>query len=194
VGKDEGTRWRPFEEARAFAQDLRFKSQGQWYAWAKTDERPPDIPYNPGEIYTAHGWAGWGDWLGTGYVANRKRLYRSFEEARAYARNLGLKNGAAWVAWAKSDARPPDIPANPAGHYRDKGWAGMATGSALGTRCAAHARAALAAGWHLYHSRGGHSVWRTAEGRKVLTGSGTPSDTDTIHIVRRLLRRAGLAV
>ena len=47
-----------------------------------------------------------GDWLGTGTVARRLRQYRSFKEARAFVRSLGLKSEAEWCAYCKSGKKP----------------------------------------------------------------------------------------
>jgi hypothetical protein len=52
----------------------------------------------------------------------RCRNWRPFEEAREYARGLGLKNWHEWQAWAKSGKRPKDIPSNPREIYGVKGW------------------------------------------------------------------------
>ena len=38
-------------------------------------------------------WKGMGDWLGSGYIAPNDRQYKSFEESRAFVRQLKLKNG-----------------------------------------------------------------------------------------------------
>jgi hypothetical protein len=72
-----------------------------------------------------------GDWLGTGVVASQLRQYRSFEDARSFARALVLKSRAGWKAFAQSGQLPPDIPANPWNTYKDKGWVSM--GDWLGT-------------------------------------------------------------
>ena len=77
-----------------------------------------------------------GDWLGTGTIAPRLRLYRSFKKARAFARALSLKNRDEWNQFCKGKfpekgTLPPDIPATPHNSYTDKGWAGM--GDWLGT-------------------------------------------------------------
>jgi hypothetical protein len=48
--------------------------------------------------------------------------WRSFTEARAFARGLGLKTWRGWQAWSKSGERPSDIPGNPAVTYRDDDW------------------------------------------------------------------------
>ena len=71
------------------------------------------------------GWAGIGDWLGTGRVSNRQRQFRSFSEARAFVRRLGLKSEKEWREFRKSGRKPADIPTNPNVAYADSGWAGM---------------------------------------------------------------------
>jgi superfamily II DNA or RNA helicase len=116
--------YRPFEEARIYVHSLGLKSQTEWRDWCKSSAKSDDIPAHPSEIYKDKGWVSWGNWLGTGSIADSKRIYRPFEEARAFARSLGLKNGAEWLTWSKSDAKPDDIPANPPQTYKDKGWAG----------------------------------------------------------------------
>jgi hypothetical protein len=59
--------WRPFTEARAFAQALGLKSQSEWAAWRKSGARPMDIPTNPYSTYEE--FICWSDWLG---VTNRR--------------------------------------------------------------------------------------------------------------------------
>lgn len=56
--------FRPFEKARAYVRNLSFKNQKEYTKWAKTNERPQDIPYSPPETYKTKGWVNWGDWLG----------------------------------------------------------------------------------------------------------------------------------
>jgi hypothetical protein len=50
--------------------------------------------------------------------------WRSFQEARAYVRTLGLKSSTEWNKYSKSGERPHDIPSNPHTVYRDdwNGW------------------------------------------------------------------------
>jgi hypothetical protein len=43
-----------------------------------------------------------GDWLGTGRIATHLREYLPFEEARIFARGLGLKSQSEWDALARS--------------------------------------------------------------------------------------------
>ncbi len=114
----------PYEEARAFVHSLQIKGETQWRNWLKDDNKPEDIPAQPSHVYKDKGWTGWGDWLGTGTIASYNRVFRSFEEARDFVHQLQLKNKDEWVDWAKTEARPDDIPANPPSPYKDKGWLG----------------------------------------------------------------------
>src|SRR4029434_2621394 len=98
--------------ARKFARGLSLKTGGEWRDYARSDKKPADIPVNPRSVYAKTGWAGMSDWLGTGAIATHLRQYRSFEDARAFVRSLGLKSGAEWWDYAKSDKKPADIPVN----------------------------------------------------------------------------------
>src|SRR5262249_50808091 len=123
--------WRPFEDARAFVRDLGLKSAVEWTDYCKSGKKPDDIPSSPEYIFADAGWAGWGDWLGTGTVSLHFRKYRSFKKARAFARGLGLKSWSEWRNFCKSGNRPDDIPNAPHMLYAEEGWAGM--GDWLGT-------------------------------------------------------------
>lgn len=133
--------WRPFEEARAFARELKLKSQTEWTAFCRGElatkgRRPEDIPTNPHNTYANTGWKGMGDWLGTGTIAPRLRQYRPFREARAFARKLKLKSQTEWRNFCRGrmpqfGRLPQDIPANPGITYAGKGWKGF--GDWLGT-------------------------------------------------------------
>jgi hypothetical protein len=100
-------------------------SQKEWREFTKSEKFPPDIPANPARSYKHKGWAGMGDWLGTGTVAPRLREFRPFNPARERARSLELKSWTEWKAFCKSGNLPQDIPAKPDWVYRDEGWAGI---------------------------------------------------------------------
>jgi len=116
--------FRPFAEARAFSRGLGLKNAFEWNAYSRSDERPADIPSDPGKVYKDSGWLGMGDWLGTGYVHTAKRVFRPFAEARAFAHGLGLKGKDEFQAYSSSGKRPADIPSNPWDVYKDQGWVG----------------------------------------------------------------------
>ncbi|XRB10150.1 methyltransferase domain-containing protein [Pycnococcus provasolii] len=120
VGKVSGE-YRSFEDARVYVRTLGMKSQKEWKAWSLSGARPHDIPGKPEATYKSSGWTSLGDFLGynDGNVAGE---YRSFEDAREYARTLGLKSRDAWREWIKSGACPHDIPSAPDKMYKSSGW------------------------------------------------------------------------
>jgi DNA invertase Pin-like site-specific DNA recombinase len=104
------TRMRSFRKARAFARSQGHRSCLEWRAWARSPERPRDIPAKPEQTYAE--WRGWPDWLGKSMLP--------FRTARAMVRRLGLKSNREWYRWAMSKARPPNIPFNPSTTYRNQ--------------------------------------------------------------------------
>ena len=120
-----------FEETREFAQSLNLKGKEDWAEYWKSVEKPDDIPYSPDKTYKDKGWNGWGDFLGTGRIANRDREFLSFEEAREFAHFLKLETRNDWAEYCKSGQKPDDIPSTPDKTYKGKGWNGW--GDFLGT-------------------------------------------------------------
>jgi len=90
---------------------------------------PADIPTAPERVYKDE-WQGYGDFLGTGNVQNKKRQFKSFEEARKFVRGLGLKGFIEWNEYCRSGEKPDDIPRGPDKVYKDK-WINY--GDFLGT-------------------------------------------------------------
>jgi superfamily II DNA or RNA helicase len=116
--------YRSFDAAREFAQNLRLKHKHEWVAFTQSGKLPDDIPAAPQQTYSDQGWRGYKDWLGSSYTAAKFRTYRTFEDAREYARSLGLKSQKEWGDFAKSGKIPDDIPANARTVYIDDGWVG----------------------------------------------------------------------
>ena len=114
--------WRPFEEAREFVRSLKLRNQTEWKEYLESGERPNDIPSSPDSNYKNNGWINWGDWLGTGSIATKNRVYLSFKEAREFARSLKLNAQREWFQYAKTDEKPDEIPADPTDDYKNDGW------------------------------------------------------------------------
>jgi hypothetical protein len=66
-------RHRSFKRARAFVLGLNLKSGTEWRDYCMSGKKPADIPNVPHKVYANDGWAGFGDWLGTGRVAAPRR-------------------------------------------------------------------------------------------------------------------------
>ncbi len=100
------------------------KNQEEWAKYAKGGNKPEDIPAGPARVYKDKGWKGYGDWLGTGAIANQKRRFYSFEESKKIIHSLSLDSRTHWREYVKSEKKPQQIPANPPGVYKRhwKGW------------------------------------------------------------------------
>ena len=121
--------FRSFEEGRKYVHNRQLKNQEDWLRYTKSGNKPDDIPASPEKAYKGK-WKGIGDWLGTGRVANRYKIFRPFEEARTFARSLGLKSEKYWRSYCRSGEKPEDIPYSPNEVYKEQ-WIGM--GDWLGT-------------------------------------------------------------
>ena len=119
--------WRSFEAARTYAQGLGLPNKAAWIRWCATSgHRAHDVPARPHKVKQYKGkWVSWGDWLGTGAVARGvPKQFRSFPDARAFARSLHLSSLRAWHRWCKDGDRPEDMPSLPSSVYAGQGWAG----------------------------------------------------------------------
>jgi hypothetical protein len=94
------------------------KSSAEWWTWSRIPgNRPPNIPASPRTVYEE--WNGWGDFLGTGKRHATRSKCLPFEEARAFARSLGLASATEWTGWCKSDKRLLTMPTNPHIVYKE---------------------------------------------------------------------------
>jgi hypothetical protein len=118
--------YRDFNSARNFVHTLGIKSSSEWFKYCKSNKKPDDIPANPRIVYNKSGFVNMGDWLGTNAIAPFLKEYRDFYSARNYAHSLGLKSSEEWFQYAKSNNKPNDIPSNPRGVYKNKGFVNMA--------------------------------------------------------------------
>ncbi len=117
-------RKKSFAQARRWARKQGLKSEQEWRDQTKkVGWLPFDIPVNVYQTYKRNGeWTSWGDFLGSGNVYNRKRPrrkkvpYRSFDDARKWARAQEVKSKAGWLKLKL----PDDIPVNVSQDYKDE--------------------------------------------------------------------------
>jgi len=126
LGKEEKQNFVSYQEAENFAKTLNLSKMSEWFEWCKRANRPSNIPTNPQNIYKDKGWESWGVFLGTGVVADVKKIFLSYEEAKKVVKMLNLKNAKEWKKYSASDKRPTNIPAGPNEYYKKnnewKGW------------------------------------------------------------------------
>jgi superfamily II DNA or RNA helicase len=111
-----------FQDAREYVRALKLKGQKEWVQFCKSGLKPIDIPSNPDQAYKNEGWTSYGDWLGTGRIANFNKIFLDFKLAKDYVHQLKLKNSREWRNYCKSGKKPDNIPSSPEKTYEQLGW------------------------------------------------------------------------
>ncbi|CAN1593123.1 SF2_C_EcoAI-like domain containing protein [Candidatus Pelagibacterales bacterium] len=115
--------WRPYEEAKKYVHSLKIKGVDEWRKYTRSKKLPIDIPLSPDKVYKKQ-FEGFGIFLGTGYIANALRKYRSYDDAKKYAKSLNLRTTTEWENYTKLKDFPKDIPVN-IGQVYQKEFEGM---------------------------------------------------------------------
>jgi hypothetical protein len=120
---DQLREFKPYNVAKKYAQSLGLKNQKEWFEHTNSKNFPIDIKKYPPN-YKEH--KSWGDFLGTGTIADRFKKFKSYEAAKKYAQSLKLKNRYEWKKKTKSKDFPKNIPMAPENFYKTKktwkGW------------------------------------------------------------------------
>lgn len=114
-----------FQKAKEYAKKLGVKTTGEWFRLYSEGKITTEIPKYPNQVYKTDGWKTWGDFLGTGKVADHEKKYLPFEAARSFVRKLELQNSKDWKAFCDSTEFPQNIPKTPSNTYKSSGWKGM---------------------------------------------------------------------
>ena len=110
--------FRSFEDAREFVRKLKLSGQKDWTEYCKLGNNPKDIPSNPNQVYKKE-WKNMGDWLGTGNISDRYKVFRPYKDAREFVRALNLKGRKGWIEYCESGNKPDDIPTTPWVVYKE---------------------------------------------------------------------------
>ena len=99
-----------YETAKKMIGKFKIKSQKEWFVFCKSGKKPNNIPISPANVYNNKGWISWGEFFGTGKVADNVKKYRSFTEAKKFVHKLKMKSQMEWHSFAKTNKKPLDIP------------------------------------------------------------------------------------
>lgn len=58
-------------DVKNWVKNFNIKSKNNWYSFLKSYKIPDFIPKTPREVFLNKGWVSWGDFLGTGKIANK---------------------------------------------------------------------------------------------------------------------------
>ena len=111
-----------YDEAKKFVRKNRIKTYNEYNKFYKSRMGKIPLPGSPIAYYRNKGWISSGDFFSTGVVAHYLRKYRSFENAREYARELKLESVSEWRAYFKKNIKPDDISLSPHNTYKNRGW------------------------------------------------------------------------
>ena len=120
--------WMPFQDARKFVRSLKFKNEIEWEEYAKSTDKPKNIPRTPFNVYKNQGFVSMPDFLG---YDSKFQDWLSYDDALNFVRKLNLKSTSDWRKYIKSNSYNIRIPKAPNNHYKDKGW--VSFGTFLGT-------------------------------------------------------------
>lgn len=68
-------KYRPFIEAKAFAQSLNIRTKAEWLDICDTDKCPKDIPRRPDLYYRdSNGWVSWNNFLGANLLSKENTI------------------------------------------------------------------------------------------------------------------------
>jgi len=100
-------KFKSYKDAKIFAISLNLKGQKEWQKYTQSNKIPKDIPTAPSIFYKKQGtWTTWGDFLGTGTIANKNKEYLSVQEAKPTLQKLykeyGIASGSDWQKFAKT--------------------------------------------------------------------------------------------
>ena len=122
----EQSQFLPLEEARLIVVVQNFKRSQDFEDWS---DRPANIPADARHFYK-EAWRGWEYFLGVGPAIeplgpNEPKGFLPFDQAWPLAQRLmqefGITDLAGWKVWAKTSARPRNIPTDPYAAYLGKG-------------------------------------------------------------------------
>lgn len=112
LGKKKPDLYSTYVDARAAALELGIKTQSEYNSRYRED---PRLPSKPLERYAGTGWTNWFDFLGK----KKPDPYSTFVDARAAARELGIKNQTEYISRYRQD---PKLPFAPYQCYAGVGW------------------------------------------------------------------------
>jgi len=113
-----------FNKAKLFAQSKRITSTKEWKDYVKSKGLPDNMSSNPQGIYKQR-WKGWGDFLGTGRIADQLKVFYGFKKSKSIVSKLKLNNKNQFHILRKTKKISVKIPYNPDKTYkRSKEWKG----------------------------------------------------------------------
>lgn len=111
------SKYLPFEEAREYVRNQRFKSVSDWYIYRR--RKPKYIPNEPDVVYKDFGWINFKDWIGKDIEYDKKYLH--YEEAKRLLKKLKINTKEKWIGFSQNNVEA-NIPQFPDQYYGNSSW------------------------------------------------------------------------
>jgi hypothetical protein len=108
-----------YTEVKTYVQALGLKTQHDYFRWRKSGNRPETIPSSPNIVYTE--FEGWGEFLGTGRIANQDKKYWNYEQAKIFLKVLQIRSLDHYRQLSNAGIIPATIPKSPWAYYKKQG-------------------------------------------------------------------------
>ena len=113
----------PYVQAKAYVQAIGIKTWLEYMNWSKSGERPTNIPAAPDKAYQE--FESWGEFLGTGNIANQNKEYWDYEQAKMFLKPLSIRSFVHFKQLHSSGSISVEIPKNPIAYYKkQETWKG----------------------------------------------------------------------
>ena len=119
-------KWISFTKVKKIAKKFNLKSQFQWYRWAKSSQKPNNVPANVSYVYKNQ-WISWYDFLN-----KNPKKFLSYNAARKLLNQLDIKSQRQYYSLNKTKY---NLPGHPSEVYKKhwKGWGDfLYTGNTIG--------------------------------------------------------------
>ncbi|MBD9619473.1 DUF559 domain-containing protein [Pseudomonas sp. PDM07] len=113
--------FRSYQEASAWAREQGITCDREWQELVRNGACPIDIPTHPIRVYKE--WTSFPSFFGTDPRRAKTRTWRSFDDAKRWAREAGIFRKDDWYAALERGEVPADIPSNLRVVYRE--WKGF---------------------------------------------------------------------
>ena len=109
-----------YYKVKKFIQTKKIKSAKDYGIKKRKKLLPDNFPFSPERQYKE--WKSWGDFLGTGNIANQSRNFYTYYEAQKIVEKSKLRTNKDFHKRKKSGDFNVRMPSNPDGAYKNKGW------------------------------------------------------------------------
>ena len=113
--------WLPFDKAKEYIQSKNIQTSAEYFQKHKDGKLDADLPFDPKIVYGDEGFTSWGDFLGTGRIANQNMEFVSLEDLKEKVQDLKIKSQSEyWKAF--KEGKLLGCPQSPDKTYAKDGW------------------------------------------------------------------------